>query len=347
MGPVWTMNRSGRENLTRLMAAVLALLIGAVVWLCFFLMADKGKWGGSPAWWGWVAGGISAFIARRFFTRKYRRRKVLLARGFPPAWEGILIERVPYYAALDDGLKKRFRDRVLFFMHEVRITGVRTEIHDTDRLLAAAGAVIPVLGIPDWEYDAIHDVLIYPTSFGSDFSLSGEDRNVLGMVITGTATLIVSKPSLEAGFHNMRDGDNTVIHEFAHKIDQQDGFVDGVPSLLLTREEVGLWREVAASVTKEIEAGRSPIRNYALTNPAEFFAVVTEVYFEKPEALHREHPRLHALLKKLFRQDTRSLFKGAARDLFRLRNRKIGRNARCPCGSGKKYKKCCIWKKAS
>ncbi|WP_262712940.1 zinc-dependent peptidase [Hymenobacter radiodurans] len=99
---------------------------------------------------------------------------------------------------------------------------------------------------------------------------------------------------------------------------------------------------------REIEAirdGKSDINSYAGTNEAEFFAVVTEYFFEKPEKLQENHPELYQLLSRALRQNPKKRFLRSAIDprewLKTLRSRrKFGRNSPCPCGSGKKYKDC-------
>ena len=92
---------------------------------------------------------------------------------------------------------------------------------------------------------------------------------------------------------------------------------------------------------QEIEAGESDLDRYALTNEAEFFAVATEYLFERPELMERKHPELFAAMQKIFRQDLKGRL-AAMRDERRRGRQKLGRNSPCPCGSGKKYKKCCL-----
>ena len=93
--------------------------------------------------------------------------------------------------------------------------------------------------------------------------------------------------------------------------------------------------------TREIAKGESDIRRYALTNEAEFFSVVTEYFFERPEIMQRKHPDLFTMLQKVFRQDMASRLSAMRREIT-AGPRKIGRNSPCPCGSGLKYKKCCL-----
>ena len=272
------------------------------------------------------------WLARR---RCLRRMKVL-TRPFPPAWEVILQTRVAYYNALSDREKERFRQLVKVFLNEVRITGIRTEVDDLCLMLVAASAIIPIFGFPDWEYARLGEVLIYPGPFGDKFRTEKE-ANTLGMVGLGhlSGVMILSKPDLIAGFANPKDRRNVGIHEFAHLVDKADGSVDGIPPGV-GAEVVRPWVEWVAGELTEPPQGRSHIDGYAYTNEAEYFAVLTEYLFEAPEVLQRKNPQMYKMLQEMYRQDTKSFLAGAV-----FRRRRVGRNSPCPCGSGKKYKRCC------
>ena len=93
----------------------------------------------------------------------------------------------------------------------------------------------------------------------------------------------------------------------------------------------------------EIASGDSDIDRYALTNEAEFFAVASEYFFERPGVMERKHPELYAMLERVFQQDFRARLVSFTTQRTRSAQ-KIGRNSPCPCGSGRKYKKCCLRK---
>jgi Mlc titration factor MtfA (ptsG expression regulator) len=131
------------------------------------------------------------------------------------------------------------------------------------------------------------------------------------------------------------------IHEFAHLIDKADGAMDGVPATL-DRDLAKPWLDLVHQKMQEIAQGRSDIRPYALENEQEFFAVVSEYFFENPMRLRDKHPKLYAMLEKIFNQDMKSRITSCLREVLFPYGRKIGRNAPCPCGSGNKYKKCCL-----
>ena len=266
------------------------------------------------------------------------RRMAVMRRPFPRDWEVTLQTHVAYYNALNDSDKERFRQLVKVFLDEVRITGIRTEVDDLCRVLVAASAVIPIFGFPDWEYARLGEVLIYPSAFGRNYRTDEEvDRTTLGMVGLGhlSGVMVLSKPDLLAGFANPKDKRNVGIHEFAHLVDKADGTIDGIPPGV-SPEVVGPWIEWVGRELARPPKGRSHIDEYAYTDEAEYLAVLTEYFFEAPEVLQRNDPQMYRALQQMFRQDTKSFLAGAV-----VRRRKVGRNSPCPCGSGKKYKRCC------
>jgi Mlc titration factor MtfA (ptsG expression regulator) len=289
----------------------------------------------------------SAFLSRGFywlFTRRVRRRRKARRQPFPREWEKVLGEYVVFYQALEPSEKARFRRELQVFIAEKRITGIKTDIDDKTRVLAAASAILPIFGFPDWEWDAINEVLIYPSRFDEEFQFEGgADTRTLGMVGTGAMNrlMILSKPDLFSGFRNPRDARNVGLHEFAHLVDKSDGAVDGLPTVGLSREAIGPWLELVRKKMDEMARGKSDINPYGLTNEAEFFAVATEYFFEKPGIMERKHPELYKMLAQVFQQNLRTRVTAMLKAAKNPR-RRLGRNSPCPCGSGKKYKKCCL-----
>lgn len=282
---------------------------------------------------------LAPFVYGLLRARCLQRLRAL-ARPFPPRWELILNTRVAYYGALSEEEKERFRQMVKVFLEEVRITGIRTDVDDTVRVLVAASAIIPVLGFPDWEYSRLAEVLVYPSRFGEDYRTAGRvDENILGLVGPGNLSgiMVLSKPDLLAGFDNPSDKRNVGIHEFAHLVDRGDGVFDGLPPGC-PPETTRRWIEYVANELARPPEGRSHINRYGYTNKVELFAVLAEYFFESPSALERKDPELYRMLREMFHQDSKTIL---ARAVLPLR-RKIGRNSPCPCGSGRKYKKCCL-----
>lgn len=256
--------------------------------------------------------------------------------AFPADWRTILLNKVSFYTTLTQNEKEQFEYKVQEFLLNHRITGINTTINLTDKLLVASSAIIPIFKFKDWAYTNLYEVLLYPNTFNHSFETAGEDRKILGMVGTGymEGKMILSKPALHHGFSNESDKKNTAIHEFVHLIDKSDGAVDGIPQLLLQKQYAIPWLELINKEIDNIYQDKSDINPYGGTNRAEFFAVVSEYFFERPKLLEKKHPDLYALLEKIFKHDMTS----------RKLNRKkleIGRNSPCPCNSGLKFKQCC------
>ncbi|WP_426061967.1 zinc-dependent peptidase [Hymenobacter sp. B1770] len=291
------------------------------------------------------------YVFYRYATADARQRTAAIAEEFPVAWRQILSERVAFYLSLTKKEKVRFEKQVQVFLAGTRITGVQTEVDDTTRLLVASSALIPVFGFPDWEYTNLGEVLIVPDAWKLKDDPSKEVKPLQGTLLGSVQGfqnqhyMRLSKASLEQGFKDGLDRQNVGIHEFAHMLDEADGVIDGVPKAALPPELLEPWAAVMKREIAAIEAGKSEINPYAATNEAEFFAVVTEYFFEKPEKLQENHPELYELLGRAFRQNPKKRFLRFATDprewLKTLRSRrKLGRNDPCPCGSGKKYKEC-------
>jgi len=295
----------------------------------------------------WLSLSLSALIVYLVYagmTRKLRRRRRILAQPFPAEWEAILQREVLFFRALDPEKRKRFRRELQVFLGEKLITGIKFELDTTTRVLTAASAIIPIFGFPEWEWDQIGEILVYPDRFDRDFAFeSGTQRHTLGMVGTGALNrlMILSKPDLLGGFRNPGDKRNVGLHEFAHLLDKSDGTIDGLPAVGLERAAVGPWIDLVRRKMEEMRRGDSDIDPYGLTSEAEFFAVTTEYFFERPGVMKRKHPELYAMLSRVFNQSPGERAAVLARERAKGRPR-FGRNSPCPCGSGVKYKKCCL-----
>ncbi len=279
-----------------------------------------------------------ALIVGVGFYILWNKRRTGQVVDMPPLWKQVLAKKVLFYHHLSAEQKARFERDVMRFLARVRITGVHTEIDITDKLLVASSAAIPVFGFPDWNYTFLQEVLLYPSSFDTNFNINSRDEVVTGMVGSGPmeGKMILSKPALHAGFSNSTDKLNVGVHEFSHLFDKEDGVVDGIPPTLAAHPHAIPWLQLVKEKTAKILKGRTDINAYGATHEREFFAVVSEYFFERPQLLKQTHPELYALLSQAFQQDTATLMKaiGFNRD-------DIGRNDPCPCGSGKKFKKCC------
>lgn len=224
---------------------------------------------------------------------------------FPLEWQVILKEKVPFYTRLSEAEKRRFEKAIQVFFDDVSIIGVEIEIDDTDRLLVAASAVIPLFGFPGWRYQNLSEVLLYKGTFDANYATDGKHRNIIGMVGSGTMhrMMILSQPALHQGFDNRHSKGNVGIHEFVHLLDKADGATDGIPDILMQQQYVIPWLKRMHEEIKEIKTQRSNINPYGATNEAEFLSVVSEYFFKRPQLFEKKHPELFAFLEKIYRQD--------------------------------------------
>ncbi|RYZ26182.1 MAG: zinc-dependent peptidase [Chitinophagaceae bacterium] len=275
------------------------------------------------------------FLAFRSLARKHFTRNKLKKTDFPAEWRNILTSHVEFYNALDDDQKKQFEYEIQCFIAEKRITGIKTQIDDTDKILVAASAVIPIFGFPEWEYTNLQEVLIYPGTFREDFTVEGKaNRNVLGMVGSGfmNGMMILSQPDLRNGFMNAEDRMNVGIHEFVHLLDKSDGTVDGLPQQLLDKQYMLPWFDMMMKEMEKIHKGKSDINPYGGVAKEEFFAVASEYFFERPDTLQEKHPQLYNIMSHIFRQDHRKRLARLLKNPFHRRTGELGRNSPCPCG---------------
>jgi Mlc titration factor MtfA (ptsG expression regulator) len=330
--------RHQQEQLTRR----LSFFLSSIVFLMLLMMLLIGTHPTSEIVIRIIVAILAAMFLYRFLTRKDRRRAVLRKQPFPGSWESVLQREVPFFQTLNESEQDRFREEVWIFLNEKRITGIKTTVDDTVRVLVAASAIIPIFGFPGWEWDQISEVLMYPTTFNEQYEIGrAGNRDVVGRGAMNRM-MILSKPELLQGFRAAQDRKNVGIHEFTHLLDKSDGTVDGVPSVGLPRSVVTPWLKLIHQEMGNIRTGHSDINPYGLKNEAEFFAVASEYFFENPDKMKRKHPELYAMLERVFHQDPQGLVKKALVSMVIPEHGRLGRNARCPCGSGKKYKYCCL-----
>jgi len=221
----------------------------------------------------------------------------------PENYRELLTDYVKFYRQLDEEGKVRFEKRIEHFLSAVKITGVNAVAEDLDRLLIASGAIIPVFAIPDWQYINLHEVLLYPGAFNEEFEQGGSDRPIAGMVGTGAMqhVMILTKWQLRQGFINEANIHNTAIHEFVHLIDKMDGTMDGIPEIILERKYKDQWKNLMDTTIGQMRMYGSDIDMYGATNPVEFFAVISEYFFEQPDLLKANHPELYNMLERIYK----------------------------------------------
>lgn len=255
--------------------------------------------------------GIVGLVALLWYwlgMARWRRRQALLARPEPEHLHASLRRLVPYYARLSAPTQARFRHMTRIFRAEVAIRGVDCLLEEDDKLLVAASAVIPVLGLPAWEYEGLRQVLVYPSGFdAAHFGDPDEDSFAADGMVSETGllrgTLMLSLDSLREGFTGADDG-HVGIHEFAHLIDRGDGLIDGGPPGM-SKADRDRWRAVLARAFRRRgrrRRSRRLLRAYGYHNEQEFFAVLSEYFFTQPEELRERDAEIFELCCRIYRQ---------------------------------------------
>lgn len=274
---------------------VLALLLGGTVAAVAVLadgVPDAAAWLGAVVGLGWLGRGL-----RRPLRRWRIARQALSAMSRD--W---LEAHVPLYARADAQARIRFERDVRFVLDEAQFEGVSdVEVTDDLRLAVAAGVALLLHGRPDWEIPLDRTFLFYPGEFGDDYS--GLEPAYDGMVHS-QGPVILTAPAVRRSWARPEDGSNVVLHELAHLFDYEDQYADGIPSLL-DPASVEPWTDLVRRETAQIRRGRSLLRRYATTNMAEFFAVATEVFFERGVLMAERHPELFETLCALYNLDPR------------------------------------------
>jgi Mlc titration factor MtfA (ptsG expression regulator) len=243
----------------------------------------------------------AGFIAAVYFIVRKKSRFTNSMPTIGGQEKEVLLQKVVFYQHLDVLARSKFEHMLAAFLTDVRIEGVGITVETEDRILVACSAVIPVFGFDQWKYQNLSTVLLYPDTFNKDFQFEGSDRNILGMVGTGymNGQMVLSRSALQQGFSPASGKENTAIHEFVHLLDKSDGSTDGIPENLMEHQYIIPWIKL---IQQEINKIESDINPYAITNEAEFFAVVSEYFFEKPKELKERHPELYEMLSHTFAQ---------------------------------------------
>jgi Mlc titration factor MtfA (ptsG expression regulator) len=262
-----------------------------------------GGWSGAGA--GLVAGVALGVVVHRVLGRKAARRRAILSLPFPERWRAFLLERYDHYERLDAAWRARFDDDVRIFLAEKRITGVGVDVTDDLRLLVAASAVTLSAGWPDYEWDQLTEVLLYPQNFDRDYAFASES-DVVGLA-AGLGTVILSVPALIESFEIPDDGSHVGIHEFmhvlSHSVEADHAGAHGIP-VGLDGARAREWTAVADKEMERMRRKRHPdFDDYGAHDPVEFLGVAVEAFFEIPQIVRRRHAEVYSILSEYFRQD--------------------------------------------
>jgi Mlc titration factor MtfA (ptsG expression regulator) len=244
---------------------------------------------------------------------KSRRRAKLRSHPFPEAWRAILDADASYVSTLRSEDRAELEGHVQVFLAEKKFEGCGgLEITDEIRVTIAAEACLLLLHRETDYFRDLDVILVYPHPYvaQSISALGGGaaiacDQPRLGQ--SGSGVVVLAWDAVRRSATDAHDGHNVTLHEFAHQLDQEDGAADGAPALG-QRARYTAWARVLGVEFKQLvddvdKHRQNDIDAYAATSPAEFFAVVTEMFFEKPEGLQRRHPELYEQLALFYRQD--------------------------------------------
>jgi len=242
-----------------------------------------------------------------------RRRARLLETPFPPEWAATLERSVKAYALLDAAQQRHLQDLVHVFIAEKHWEGCGgLELTDEMRVTIAGSACLMILGRDHDLFNEVESILVYPSTvmlpvqprgfFDGRAVVNDGPTAILG-VAHGGGPVVLAWDSVQIGAANAKDGRNLVIHEIAHKIDFLDGAADGTPPLDSSAQRRE-WNRVCSEAFLAHKSGDEHVlREYAQTNEAEFFAVASEMFFERPKQLARELPELYGVLRGFYNLD--------------------------------------------
>jgi MtfA peptidase len=257
--------------------------------------------------------GAVAWILREPLAHAWRRHR-LGARPFPAAWRPVLRRHVPALRALPANLQLRLKRRIPLFLAEVPIIGCAgLEVDDEMRVTIAALACLPTLGRGSDALSDLKQVLLYPGPFlVQQRSVDGaglvhEDHSVRAGESWVQGQVVLSWDDVLAGAAEPDDGRNVVIHEIAHQLDGDDGSMNGTPRLRgprAARRWAAVMEPAFQALCERAAAGVPGLLDpYGATNRAEFFAVISELFFERPQALASTHPAVFEELRRYYRLD--------------------------------------------
>lgn len=246
------------------------------------------------------------------YLRRSRRNK-LLSKPLPPDWGRILERNVPLYSLLPENLREQLHGRINLFLDEKTFIGCGgLAITDEIRLTIAGNACILLLKRDKRCFPGFSSILVYPDTYVApqtryDGWVKTPDVSARAGESWQRGPVVLSWADVMRGTDNGHGGQNVVLHEFAHKLDEENAIMDGLP-VLSDSTQYAEWARVLTreyeSLQDSIELGTpSVLDDYGATSPAEFFAVATETFFEKPLQMITTLPELYGQLKRFYNLD--------------------------------------------
>jgi Mlc titration factor MtfA (ptsG expression regulator) len=249
-----------------------------------------------------------------FFLFKRRRREKLRLKPLSTRQRAIIGRNVPYVVTLSAADRRELEGHVQVFLAEKRFEGCGgLAMTNEIKVTIAAQACVLLLHRETDYYPGLESILVYPSAY-----VARTTRPSLGWLVVESdevrlgeswvrGAVVLAWDAVKHGASNFHESRNVVLHEFAHQLDAEDGFMDGAPSLG-NRSAYSAWaRALGAEYSELLErvAAHQPgdIDAYGAISPAEFFAVVTEAFFQTGRKLKDKHPELYEVLRAFYRQD--------------------------------------------
>lgn len=248
-----------------------------------------------------------------FRWMRRRRRPQIRTVPLPADWWSAIDRRVPAVRSLDPADRTELGGHVQILLAEKRFEGCGgLEMTDEIRVTIAAQAAMLLLHRETDYYPTLRSILVYPHAYVAN----GTRRNPDGTITEGAqvrlgeswfrGSLVLSWDDVVRGAADDDDGHNVVFHEFAHQLDGESGAMNGAPAMPASR--TGGWARVLgqeyAELVDDLHRGHRPeLDPYAATNPAEFFAVATEFFMERPRSMRAQHPELYRQLATFYARD--------------------------------------------
>jgi MtfA peptidase len=260
-----------------------------------------------------LIGAVALWIAAAPLAARWRRLR-RWREPFPAVWREILRQELPYFRRMPADLQLQLKRHIQVFLSEKRFVGCGgLELDDRMRVSIAAQACLLQLNRRTDYYPELRQILVYPEPFvverqNADANgLHHDARQVLAGESWSRGQVVLSWRDVQAGAADATDGRNVVIHEFAHQLDQEFGHANGAP-LLRHRQDYTRWSEVLGAefqqLRTQLSRGEDTLLDpYGATDPAEFFAVASEVFFEQAAALAERHPSLYQELRRFYGVD--------------------------------------------
>jgi Mlc titration factor MtfA (ptsG expression regulator) len=271
--------------------AVIATVAGGV--------AGSLLWGLVGGLVGGAAGLVFGGALMAFRGARSARRRRLLEATFPAQWRQWLLDNYDHYHRLPDTLRPRFENDLRLFLAQARITGIGVEVSDDFRLMVATAAVTLSLGWPDYEWNELTEVLLYPDDFDRDY---GCEKAELAGQAHPWGTIILSVPALLESLEDPDEPFHVGLHEFAHLLDMDQSRFDGIPTGFEGAASRS-WMDLVESEMERLRRGKSALDPYGAEDPVEFLAVAVEAFFKTPLEVRRRHRELYDVLSSYFGQD--------------------------------------------